>query len=125
MRGWLPAATPPCRPSPPGLPHGLRPPGRAAGEGPFLLPLWAGCCRGEKAEAARKKLPGIKAYKLGRAFSFDRVKIKPGMGKERRERVSDKISCTAGEMMVLLVLQGGREKLRGSENTIWPKIEFL
>lgn len=47
------------------------------------------------------------------------------MGRERRERVSDKISCTAGEMMVLLVLQGGREKLRGSENTIWPKIEFL
>lgn len=22
-------------------------------------------------------------------------------------------------------IAGGREKLRGSENTIWPKIEFL
>lgn len=82
-------------------------------------------CREEKGKAARKKPLRKKTYKLGKAFCFDRIKIQPGMGKERHERVSDKISCTAGEMMVLLVLRGGREKLRGSENTIWPKIEFL
>lgn len=67
----------------------------------------------EKAEADRrkkKKKKNVKkkiVYKLGKAFCFDRIKIKPGIGKERHERVSDKISCTAGEMMVLLVLQGG------------------
>ncbi|XP_074406740.1 uncharacterized protein LOC113460175 isoform X1 [Zonotrichia albicollis] len=38
-----------CDPAVPGLPEGLRP-------RPFLLPPWAACCRGEKAEAARKKL---------------------------------------------------------------------
>lgn len=57
----------------------------------------------KKRKTVRKKM----VYKLGKAFCFDRIKIKPGIGKERHERVSDKISCTAGEMMVLLVLQGG------------------
>lgn len=70
--------------------------------------MLAACAGKKKAEAARKKPVRKKTfYKLGKAFCFDRIKIKPGMGKERHERVSDKISCTAGEMMVLLVLQGG------------------
>lgn len=69
--------------------------------------MLAVCARRKNLRLPEKKPARRKAYKLGKAFCFDRIKIKPGIGRERHERVSDKISCTAGEMMVLLVLQGG------------------
>lgn len=81
--------------------------------------------REEKGWSCQKKPVRKKTfYKLGKAFCFDRIKIKPGMGKERHERVSDKISCTAGEMMVLLVLQGGGRSWEAVKTQFGLKLNF-